>query len=84
MWKDLESMGVRIVLGDTQSHMVVRVQGTRDDPAVLSCLVTKDRSNIGLMKMALLVFKVVCRDAPERGGRQVHLEGPGNVVSLGL
>ena len=38
-------MGVRIVLGDIQSHMVVRVQGTRDDPAVLSCLVTKDRSN---------------------------------------
>lgn len=45
MWKDLERMGVRIVLGDIQSHMVVRVQGTRDDPAVLSCLVTKDRSN---------------------------------------
>ena len=36
------------------------------------------------MKMALLVFKAVCRDAPEHGGRQVHLEGPGNVVSLGL
>lgn len=44
MWKDLEGMGVRIVLEDIQSHMVVRVQG-RDDPAVLSCLVTKDRSN---------------------------------------
>ena len=44
MWKDLEGVGVRIVLGVIQSHMVVRVQG-RDDPAVLSCLVTKDRSS---------------------------------------
>lgn len=44
MWKDLEGVGVRIILGVIQSHMVVRVQG-RDDPAVLSCLVTKDRSS---------------------------------------
>lgn len=37
----LGRMGVGIILGDEQSHMVTRVQGLRNDLAVLSCPVTK-------------------------------------------